>query len=99
MTLSIQRITANTNIEEAADIVENRDGAVIISGLLSTETYGDLRSELDPDFERTDFGRGLFYGDNTKRTRSLAAKSKTCRTMIMLPPIIEDHKSYSGSIL
>ncbi|WGJ15120.1 phytanoyl-CoA dioxygenase family protein [Methylocapsa sp. D3K7] len=87
MTASVQRITANTDIDEAVSIM-NRDGAVIISGLLSRETYRDLRNELDPDFEKADFCKGLFYGELTKRTHSLAAKSKTCRTMIMLPQIV-----------
>jgi ectoine hydroxylase-related dioxygenase (phytanoyl-CoA dioxygenase family) len=87
MTVSVQRITANTDIDEAVSIM-NRDGAVIISGLLSSETYRDLRSELDPDFEQADFCKGLFYGELTKRTHSLAAKSKTCRTMIMMPQVV-----------
>ena len=85
--LSVQKVSANTALDNIMDII-NRDGAVIISGLLSGEQYKSLRSDLDPEFAQADFCEGLFYGTSTKRIHSLVRKSSTVRSMIMIPIVV-----------
>ena len=83
------RIVKCTDTTETAMEILGQDGALIISGLLSTQAYADLRCELDPEFSQASFCKGLFYGEATKRIHSLARKSKTVRSMIMMPMVIE----------
>lgn len=85
---TIRKIKSIETAKGARDIIA-RDGAVIISGLVSDQEYGDLRRELDPEFEQATFCQGLFYGEATKRIHSLARRSKTIRAMIMMPKVVE----------
>jgi ectoine hydroxylase-related dioxygenase (phytanoyl-CoA dioxygenase family) len=87
-TAAIRKIERLETTETAMDVL-GQDGALIISGLLSHHEYADLRSELDPEFAQASFCQGLFYGEATKRIHSLVRKSKTIRSMIMMPKIVE----------
>jgi ectoine hydroxylase-related dioxygenase (phytanoyl-CoA dioxygenase family) len=85
---AIRKIKCMDTTETAMEIL-GQDGALMISGLLSTQEYADLRCELDPEFAQASFCEGLFYGAATKRIHSLARRSKTVRSMIMVPMIVE----------
>ena len=85
---TLRRIKCIEPTEDAVEIL-TQDGALIISELLSNQEYADLRSELDPEFAQADFCKGLFYGEATKRIHSLARKSKTICSMIMMPKVVE----------
>jgi ectoine hydroxylase-related dioxygenase (phytanoyl-CoA dioxygenase family) len=85
---AVRKIQCMETTETVMDIL-GQDGAVIISGLLGTQEYADLRCELDPEFVQAGFCEGLFYGQATKRIHSLVRKSKTVRSMIMMPMIVE----------
>jgi ectoine hydroxylase-related dioxygenase (phytanoyl-CoA dioxygenase family) len=85
---TITRLDAEASTDDAAEIID-RDGAVIIEGLLDEPQYRDLRGELDPEFAQADFCQGLFYGEKTKRIHSLVRKSKTTRHLIMMPRVVE----------
>jgi len=80
---ALRKIQCTESTEDAMEILA-KDGALIISGLLSHQAYADLRNELDPEFAQAGFCKGLFYGEATKRIHSLVRKSKTIRSMIML---------------
>jgi hypothetical protein len=62
----IKKIACTTSLDNVMEIID-RDGAVIMGGLLSDESLADLRGELDPIFERSGHSVGLFYGGKTKR--------------------------------
>jgi len=85
---ALRKIQCTESTEDAMEILA-KDGALIISGLLSHQAYADLRNELDPEFAQAGFCKGLFYGEATKRIHSLVRKSKTIRSMIMLPKVVE----------
>ncbi len=92
---TIGKAACTTDKKDLLEIIQ-RDGAVVISGLLGDQECRNLRSELDPDFSQAGFCKGLFYGEHTKRTHSLARKSQTIRDMIMAPVIIEIMNSILG---
>jgi hypothetical protein len=78
----VERVHASEDISRIIDVID-RDGAVIISGLISDKDVLDLREELGGLFQGAPFCQGLFYGNKTKRLHSLVAKSKMCRKLIM----------------
>lgn len=83
----LTRLDARASIDRTMEILD-RDGAVILSGLLNEDELGALRRELDPEFAQAEFCQGLFYGGKTKRIHSLARKSATIRSMIMRPQVV-----------
>jgi len=82
----LSRLDAQATTDRAMEILD-RDGAVILSGLLDDDGLGALRRELDPEFAQAEFCQGLFYGAKTKRIHSLARKSPTVRAMILMPQV------------
>jgi ectoine hydroxylase-related dioxygenase (phytanoyl-CoA dioxygenase family) len=87
-TAAVRKVKCPDTTETALEAL-GQDGALIISGLLSHQAHVDLQRELDPEFAQASFCEGLFYGEATKRIHSLARKSKTVRSMIMMPKIVE----------
>ena len=85
---ALRNIKCTESTEDAMEILA-KDGALIISGLLSNQAYADLRNELDPEFAQAGFCKGLFYGEATKRIHSLVRKSETIRSMIVMPKVVE----------
>lgn len=82
MNCSIERVKASEDINKIMHIMD-RDGAVIITGLMPNNEVEELHKELDVLFQQAPFCQGLFYGNNTKRLHSLVAKSENCRKMVM----------------
>ena len=58
-------------------------GAVIVRDVLDTQTVDQFNEEVMPYIERTPMGRDDFAGRSTKRTGALAARSATCRDLIV----------------
>jgi ectoine hydroxylase-related dioxygenase (phytanoyl-CoA dioxygenase family) len=85
---SIRKIDGAASLDSVLEIID-RDGAIILKGLLTNDALLDLRRELEPIFEGTGYCVGLFYGGSTKRIHSLVRKSPACRAMIMEPAIIQ----------
>jgi len=92
---AIEKVSCTTQTKDILEIID-REGAVVVSGLLADQEYRNLRSELDSDFSQAGFCKGLFYGERTKRIHSLVQKSPTIRAMTMAPVIIEIMNSILG---
>ena len=58
-------------------------GAVIVKDVIGEETLDRFNSEVMPCVERTPMGRDNFAGKAMKRTGALAARSQTCRDLIL----------------
>jgi hypothetical protein len=88
--VSQPRITKHSAAADGAVINDSldRDGAVIITGLLSPAALRQLHDELDHKFDEAAFCIGEFYGSTTKRLHSLIAKSAVCRDMILMPSVL-----------
>ena len=69
----------------AEDVLAELDqtGAVVVKDVIGEETLERFNSEVMPYVERTPMGRDDFGGKATKRTGALAARSQTCRDLIL----------------
>lgn len=69
----------------AAEIVQQlkQDGALIIKDLLSPQQVDQVVAEVQPYIDKTPTGRDEFTGRTTRRTGALAARSASCRELIL----------------
>jgi len=84
----IQRVQTSTSIDDVMGVID-RDGAVIVSKVLSEPEIEHLHREVDKLFDVAGFCDGLFFGHTTKRVHSLIAKSAVCQKMAANPFIVE----------
>ncbi len=77
--------TATT--EEILEII-NRDGALILKGVLSETDIAKFREELDPYMDATANGTDDFVGRSTTRTGGLVSRSAQARDMIMNSQVV-----------
>lgn len=61
----------------------HRDGAVILTDLVSPDTVDAVNSELEPYATRTPFGEGMFWGRRTRRLGGILARSKASQTLCL----------------
>lgn len=61
------------------------DGYLIIPNLLDRDALDRLYTELDPQFNAAKFGRGLFYGAETKRFGAVLKRSREAQRVVMHP--------------
>ncbi len=64
------------------------EGAVIVDAMMSPATLAQVKAEIMPFVEATRTGVDDFTGLLTTRTGALAARSATCRDLIMHPNLI-----------
>ncbi len=79
---SVQKYKTIPHISEAMASIR-RDGAIVISGLLPGSEISELKREVFPHFEQTQFCEGAFLAIKQKRVHSLMAKSGMCRKLAM----------------
>ena len=78
----VETLPANADIQTIMSVIE-RDGAVILKDVLSSEQLQSLRDEISPYINATEDGRDDFTGRHTTRTGALVARSAMCRDMVM----------------
>ncbi len=78
----VETLPANADIQTIMSVIE-RDGAVILKDVLSSEQLQSLRDEISPYIDATEDGRDDFTGRHTTRTGALVARSAMCRDMVM----------------
>ena len=64
------------------------DGFLIIPGLLSLGSLNRLCAELNPHFNAAKFGRGLFYGAETKRFGAVLRRSREAQAVVVHPTVL-----------
>ena len=64
------------------------DGYVIAPALLDPASIDRLCAELDPHFEAASFGRGMFYGAETKRFGAVLKRSREAQEIVMHPSVL-----------
>ena len=72
--MSIVHRPAGTSIEDAYGVLE-RDGCVVIDGLMAPQTIAAIRGEMDPWLDGAPMGKDEFDGLQTRRTGMLVARS------------------------
>ena len=93
----VKTVKASAGQTAINEILET-DGCVVIEDVLDRRQVADLAAELAPHFDEAPNCAGDFYGYVTKRVSGLAAKSPTCRSMIIHPAIlgVMDHFLLKG---
>lgn len=91
--MALTTLTADATV---ADVVQQlrQDGALIIKDLLSTELVDQLVAEVQPYIDTTPTGRDEFTGHTTRRTGALAARSATCRDLILHDLVLSSANEY-----
>jgi len=69
--------------------VFQRDGAVIIGGLMDPALHQRVQDELQPWIANTPKGRDDFTGRQTTRTGALVARSPACRELVMHETVLD----------
>jgi ectoine hydroxylase-related dioxygenase (phytanoyl-CoA dioxygenase family) len=84
---TLEHLPADASAESIAALLD-RDGALILDGVLSADAVAQVRGEIDPYVEATANGRDGFTGYQTTRTGALVARSPACRELVMHPAIL-----------
>ncbi len=88
MGVSLTRLEGAADVDSVLAAIE-RDGAVILEGVLPAPALDALRAEVDPYIDATPPGRDDFAGRLTTRTGALVARSPACRELILHPTVLE----------
>ena len=83
----LEKRDASTSTHEILALLR-RDGALILTNVLSAADLEQVRAETMPYIEATPNGADMFVGHNTTRTGALVARSAKCREMITHPTIL-----------
>ena len=82
----IEHKTVNDSEDELLSLLD-RDGGVIIEGILANEDLEQVKSDLSPYLDASPTGENLFWGFKTKRIGALMARSPKCRELALHPLI------------
>ena len=88
----LQTLPADTTVDEILAAVD-RDGAVIVEGLMSQSLADQIETETAPYIEATPAGAG-FTGEHTTRTGALTVRSAGCRELILNPSVLDSVKLF-----
>ncbi|MFT4798811.1 MAG: ectoine hydroxylase-related dioxygenase (phytanoyl-CoA dioxygenase family) [Candidatus Azotimanducaceae bacterium] len=89
---TLQTLKVNASKKAILDAIE-RDGAVIVEGVMSADLADQIHNETWPYIAATPNGGG-FTGKFTTRTGALAVRSPACRELIMHAQILDSVKSF-----
>lgn len=78
----LEMLPATAAPEDIVGILK-RDGALIVTGVLSPADLSHVLSETKPYIDATENGRDDFTGHLTTRTGALVARSPACRELVM----------------
>lgn len=83
----IHHLDSSSGLEDIDEIL-NRDGCVVIEGLLPAATAERVACELESFFCDAEFGRGGFVGFRTKRLGSVLRKSGSAMQLLAAPTVV-----------
>ena len=84
--MGIEHRTVEPSPEELLEILE-RDGGVIVEGILNDNDLAAVRSDLSPFLDASVTGDNDFWGFETKRVGALMARSPKCRDLALHPTL------------
>lgn len=84
---TLTTLPASASTQEILDVIQ-RDGALILSGVLSADEIHQFRAELDPYMDATRDGADDFTGRATTRTGGLIARSQKACDMVMNEKVV-----------
>ena len=80
--MKLQTLQSTASVTDVLAALDEA-GAVIVKDVINAETIDRFNGEVMPYVDRTPMGRDDFTGKGTKRTGALAARSATCRELIL----------------
>lgn len=83
----LQHLDGSSSLEDISEILD-RDGCVVIEGLLPVSTSDRVAQELETFFCDAEFGRGGFVGFRTKRLGSILRKSGSAVQLLAAPTVV-----------
>ncbi len=86
--MPIEHLPADAQPEKAFEILQ-RDGCLVIDGLMSQNTLEQVTLEMSPYLEATPKGTDEFEGFETRRTGTLVARSPKSREVIMNTTVLD----------
>ncbi len=86
--MSIEHLPADSPSEKASEFLE-RDGCVVIDGLMDRDTLDQVSREMSPHLEAAPMGTDEFDGFKTRRTGTLVARSPRSREVIMNRTVLD----------
>ncbi len=86
--MPIQHVSADSPTDKMYQALE-RDGCVVIDGVLDRATVDRVRGEMAPHVEASPYGVDEFDGFRTKRSGMLIARSPASRDVIMNPSVLD----------
>ena len=89
--MGIEHRTTETSPEELLEILE-RDGGVIVEGILNDNDLAAVRNDLTPFLGASATGNNDLWGFETKRVGALMARSPKCRELALHPLVNEVSK-------
>lgn len=90
---TIEHLNADAATDAIVEMLE-RDGAVIIDGLMASGEVDRLNEELAPFLSKEVYGRDEFTGYNTQRIGALIARSEACQAVAMNPLMLASARQY-----
>ncbi len=78
---------ASASVEDVYEVLE-RDGCVVIDGLMAPDTLAAVRSEMTPWLDEAPAGKDEFDGFQTRRTGMLVARSPSSHDVILDPTVL-----------
>ena len=91
--MKLQTLEATAKPEDVLKALEE-SGAVIVENLIDHTVVESFQREVRPFVDRTPMGRDEFTGKGTKRTGALAARSATCRELILNDLVLATAESF-----
>ena len=82
--MDIQHRTVDDSDEELLEVLD-RDGGVIVEGILNDDDLIAVQSDLSPFLTASSTGENDFWGFETKRIGALMARSAKCRELALHP--------------
>ncbi len=86
--MSIEHLPADSPSEKVSEFLE-RDGCVVIDGLMDRDTLEQVSREVSPHLEAAPKGTDEFDGFKTRRTGTLVARSPKSREVIMNRTVLD----------
>jgi ectoine hydroxylase-related dioxygenase (phytanoyl-CoA dioxygenase family) len=93
MMSKLQTLKSNASKQDVLAAID-RDGAVIIEGVMSSALADQINQETTPFIEATPDGQASFTGAHTTRTGALAVRSAGCRELITHPLVLDNVKAF-----
>lgn len=89
----LEMLPASASTDEILDVLK-RDGALILTGVLSREELDAVLAETMPYIAATPNGADDFVGHKTTRTGALVARSAKCRDLVSHPTIVKAAETF-----